>query len=79
MQPRCLNGVGLGDGEVFRVRPNGLPLTLGGQMVEDTEVSRGHGGCEESTGQLGGCEGSVAKSDKIGIWELLVQGLKLKV
>lgn len=54
VQPRCLNGVGLGDREVFRMRPNGLPLTLGGQMVEDAEVSRGHGGCEESTGQLGG-------------------------
>lgn len=25
------------------MRPNGLSLTLGGEMVEDAEVSKGHG------------------------------------
>lgn len=29
---------------VSRMRPNGLSLTLGGEMAEDAEVSRGHGG-----------------------------------
>lgn len=32
-------------------------------MAEDAEISRGHEGCEESTGQLGGCQGSVVKSE----------------
>lgn len=54
------------------MRPNGLPLTLGGQMAEDAEVSRGHGGCEEATSQLGGCQGSAAKSEtKLGFGSCL--------
>lgn len=43
--------------------PNGLSLILGGEMAEDAEVSRGHEGCEESIDQLGGCQGSVVKSE----------------
>lgn len=48
---------------VSRMRPNGLSLILGGETAEDAQISRGHEGCEESTGQLGGCQGSVVKSE----------------
>ena len=59
-----------------RKRPNGLLLILVGEMAEDAEASRGPEGCEESTGQLGGCQGSV---EKVENWQLFVQALKLKV